>query len=118
MGMSMNRNRGQPPERPRAEPEIIPPGGDAHARRGPAGLWVRIEERDGVRRVTISRPGLPTIVLGLLLLGLIAALAFLVLAGFLLFWIPVLIAGLLLGLAAVKLRDRWQRLQARWSRPR
>jgi hypothetical protein len=103
------------PERPRAEPEIIPPGRTERAWRGPMGIWMRIDERDGVRRVVIARPGLLSIILGLLLLGLIAALVFLLLAGIVLVWIPILIGGILLALLSGSIRRSWRRLQAWWA---
>src|SRR5262249_55634099 len=78
----------RPLEQPRSEPEIIPPGVDERSRRESAGLWLRIEEHDGVRRVVITQPGPAAIVLGVMILCLIAGIAFLVVAGLLLFWIP------------------------------
>jgi Flp pilus assembly protein TadB len=110
--MSRDENPGRGPEWPRSEPEILTPG---RASRGPAGLFVRIEERDGVRRVFIARPGLPSIILALLIIGLIAAIVFLVLAGVVLVWIPVLIIGIVLALLSGAIRYRWQRLQAWWT---
>ena len=78
-------------------------------------MWVQIDEHHGVRRVVIKQPGPTAIVLGLLLLGLIAGIAFLVLAGLLLFWIPVVIAGILLAFATTAIRRHWRLLRARWS---
>src|SRR5438034_7323180 len=86
------------PQRPRVEPEILAPGHDGRESRGPAGIFLRIEERDGVRRVFIARPGLPSIILALLIIGLIAAIVFLVLAGVVLLWIPIVIIGIVLAL--------------------
>ena len=113
--MAMND---RPPERPRAEPEIIPVGSDEQPRHEPVGIWVRVHEHDGVRRVVITQPGPTAIILGLLFLCLIAGIAFLVLAGFLLFWIPVVIAGILLAFAGAAIRHHWRLLRARWSGPR
>jgi Flp pilus assembly protein TadB len=111
--MSRNQYPDRSPERPRVEPEIIPPGRDERVR-GPAGIWLRIDERDGVRRVFITRPGLLAIVLGLIL-GLIAAVVLLVLAGIVLLWIPILVGGILLALLSGAIRYRWRRLQAWWA---
>jgi Flp pilus assembly protein TadB len=108
----------RPPQRPRSEPEIIPPGFDEHSRREPRGIWVRIDEHDGVRRVVIRQPGPMTIVLGLLVLCLMAGIAFLVVAGLLLLWIPVVIAGILLAFAAAAIRHHSRLLRARWSSKR
>jgi Flp pilus assembly protein TadB len=110
-GMPMNK---RPPEQSRSEPEIIPPGFDEHWRREPPGMWVRIDEHDGVRRVVIGQPGPTTIVLGLLVLCLIAGIAFLVVAGLLLLWIPVVIAGILIALATAAIRHHSRLLRARW----
>ena len=102
--MSSDQYPDRSPEQPRAEPEIIP-----------AGIWLRIDERDGVRRVFIARPGLLSIVLGLLIIGLIAAVVLLVLAGIVLLWIPLLIAGIVLALLSGAIRHHWRRLQAWWA---
>src|SRR5262245_25682626 len=117
--MSSNQHD-QGPERPRSEPEIIPAGCDPHPPRGPLGVWLRIDGRDGdgVQRVVIARPGVGAIVLGLLVLGLIAALAFFVLASLVLFWIPLLIAGILLAFGWAAIRHRWHRLRAWGTRSR
>jgi hypothetical protein len=108
----------RPPEQSRAEPEIIPPGVDEHSRRGPVGMWVRIDEHDGVRRVVIGQPGPTAIVLGLLALCLIAGIAFLVVAGLLLLWIPVVVAGILFAFATAAIRHHSRLLRARWSSKR
>ena len=113
--MSTNQYPDRPPERPRSEPEIIPPGADDGLRRGPGGVWMRFEERDGVHRIYIARPGLPSIVLGLLLLGLIVAAIFLVLAGIVLVWLPIVAGGIVLALLAGTIRYRWRQLQSWWS---
>ena len=84
----------QQPELPRVEPEILPPERSEGPPR-PAGVFVRFDQLGGVHRVFIARPGLPSIMLALLILALVAALVLLVLAGVVLFWIPMLIIGLL-----------------------
>ena len=114
-GMPMNN---RPPEQSRSEPEIIPPGFDEHWRRETPGMWVRIDEHDGVLRVVIRQPGPMTIVLGLLVLCLIAGIAFLVVAGLLLLWIPVVIAGILVAFATAAFRHHSRLLRARWSSKR
>jgi hypothetical protein len=102
VGMSDDRFPDRGPERPRQEPEIIPPGrddgGDRRARL--SGLFMRFEERDGVHRVYVGRPGVGSIILGLLVLGLIAAVAFLVVAGLIILWVPILIGAIVLALLA------------------
>jgi hypothetical protein len=101
---------------PRSEPEIIPPG--EHSRRELSGMWVRIDEHDGVRRFVIAQPGPMGIVLGLLALCLIASIAFLVVAGLLLLWVPVAICGILLAIGAATIRHHWRQLRLRWSSKR
>lgn len=102
-------NRG--PERPRAEPEIIPPGADDGMRRGPAGIWMRIDARDGAQRIFIARPGLGSVILGLVMIGFVAAVVLLVLAGIVLLWVPILVGGILLALLSGAIRRRWRQLQ-------
>ena len=75
---------------------------------------MHIDEHDGVRRVVITQPGPTAMVLGLLVLCLIAGIAFLVVAGLLLFWIPVVIAGVLLAFAIAAIRRHLRLLRARW----
>ena len=101
-----------PVERPRVEPEIIPP----HARRGGRGafenLFVRVEEGDdGIRRVQIKKLGPFTLALILLGIGLAVGIVFLLLAGLVLLWIPIVIIGILFALFSVSARDLWQRVR-------
>lgn len=113
-----NEPAGRPREAPRPEPEIIPPRRDAGGLNGPSGIWIRIDKRSGGRRVVIARPGPLSIILGLILIGLVAALVLLVLAGVVLIWIPVLVATILLVLLSGAVRRHWRRLQAWWARGR
>jgi hypothetical protein len=83
----------QPPERPRAEPEILPPERSDDPRR-PAGIFVRFDQLGGAHRVFVARPGWPSIMFALLVIALVGALVLLLLAGLFLFWIPILIIGL------------------------
>jgi hypothetical protein len=83
----------QQPERPHVEPEILPPERSDGPPRS-AGIFVRVDQLGGVHRVVIARPGLPSIMLALLIIALVAALVLLVLTGLILFWIPILIIGL------------------------
>jgi hypothetical protein len=82
----------QPPERPRVEPEILPP--ERSEPRRTSGIFVRVDQLGGVHRVIIPRPGLPSIMFALLVIALVGALVLLALAGLFLFWIPILIIGL------------------------
>src|SRR5690348_5905225 len=99
----------QVPERPRSEPEIIPPGSSDNRRDR-----VRMHYEDGFRvhRVYIARPSLPIILLGLFIVGAIVGLGILVLAGVLLLWLPIVIAGILLALFYGPVRYHWYRLRA------
>jgi hypothetical protein len=103
------------PERPRSEPEIIPPGRDSRAEAGPGGIWMRVEERDGTQRIYIGRPSIPALILGLLIVGFVAALAFLAMAGLLLVWMPILIVGIALALLSKTVRRQWQRFKMWWA---
>jgi hypothetical protein len=100
-------------EYPGSEPEIIPAGFDPHAPAGPVGIWMRVDEHGSVHRVVFRPPGPGAIVLGLLLLSLLAAIALLALAGFFLFWVPIVLAGVLLALGAAAVRRRWRSWWAR-----
>jgi hypothetical protein len=94
--MANDRYPDRGPERPRHEPEIIPPGQDESDRL--TSMFMRFEQRDGVHRVYIARPGVGSIILGLLLIGLVAGVAFLVVAGLIILWVPILIGGIVLAL--------------------
>ncbi len=113
--MSSDQVPDRSPERPRAEPEIIPPGRDDGARRGLSGIWMRVDERDGVRRVYIGRPSLGAFIVGLLIVGFIGVLAFLAMAGLLIVAMPILIGGIALAFLSSAVRRRWRRLQAWWA---
>jgi hypothetical protein len=105
-------------ERPRVAPEIIPPRGRPN-QRGFDSVFVRVEEGDdGIRRVYLKKPGPFTIVLILLAAGAIAALFFLLLAGLMLLWIPLIIIGVLFAVFSVSARDLWSRVQGWFGGPR
>ena len=97
------------------EPEIIPPGQDDRASRRMSGAWVHVEHRDGVRRVYLSRPSIPSILVGLLVISVVGALAFLAMAGLLLFWMPILIGGVVLAFVSTAIRRHWYRIRTWWS---
>jgi hypothetical protein len=102
-------------ERPRAEPEIIPP----HARsrqRGFDSVFMRVEEGDdGIRRVTLKRPGTFTVVLILLAAGALAALLFLLLAGLMLLWIPLIALAILYAVFSISAGELWARVRGWWG---
>jgi hypothetical protein len=111
LAMSYTDPTKPPVERPRVEPEIIPP----NARRGGGGfenLFVRVEESDdGFRRVQIKKIGPFTLAMILLGVGLAVGIVFLLLAGLVLLWIPIVILGILFALFSVSARDMWRRVQ-------
>ena len=113
--MSDNNPLDRGSERPRQEPEIIPPGRDGDVQDDVSAIWIRVEERDGVRRLTIKRPGPFSILLGLMTLGLIAAVVLVLLAGVVLIWIPIVVGVILLALLSASLRQYWRRLQLWWT---
>jgi hypothetical protein len=115
--MSSNHYSSDRPRRPSFEPEIIPPAGDGDAGHAPTGVWMRIDDRDGVRRLYIARPGLPLVILVLAIAGLLAALLFAVLAGLVLLWIPFLLAVIGLAVLSGTVRYYWARLRA-WAKGR
>ncbi|HEV3162072.1 MAG TPA: hypothetical protein VGZ89_19100 [Xanthobacteraceae bacterium] len=86
----MPSNRDQP-ERPRREPEIIPPGND---RPGRDSRWPPshgFNERRSTHRVYVSRIGPLGFALLLLMLALFGGVFLLVLIGAALIWFPVLL---------------------------
>jgi hypothetical protein len=98
-----------PPERPRAEPEIIPP--DRSSGRGGNSPWQtkwQSNQRfyangpDGVwrnQRIFVMRPGPLGFIAIMLILGLVVAAIFVALIGTLLIWIPAV--ALCVAIAAV-----------------
>jgi hypothetical protein len=81
-----------PPERPRAEPEIIPP--DRKSGRDWNSPWQRSQRPFGTdgawrtQRIFVMRPGPLGFIAVMLILGLIVAAIFIALIGTLLIWIP------------------------------
>jgi hypothetical protein len=88
------------PERPRIEPEIIPPG---DPNRWPEGSF------RGTHRVYVTRVGPFGMTMGALAIAFLAVVTVLLLFGAFLIAIP--LAGLLLGIAMISalLRGSWQR---------
>ncbi|NWG25546.1 MAG: hypothetical protein HXY30_14225 [Pseudorhodoplanes sp.] len=102
-------------EQPRYEPEIIPPGGDFRRRNSFESVFIHVEEdADGIKRISLKRPGPLTIALILLGIGLAAALLFVVLSAIVLLWIPVVIVGILFALFSGSVRQYWYRLRNWW----
>ncbi len=92
-------NYSDDPERPRAEPEIIPPGRGNGRGRGPA--WppppFGFNRSQGTQRVFVGRIGPLGFVLLLAMIGLLGAVLLLVLIGTALIWIPVIAVFLIIA---------------------
>lgn len=82
-----------PPERPRSEPEIIPPrhGREADWRRSPwrGGVF---DETRGTHRIHVARLGPFGLALLILVLAAVAAIIMIAVLGAVLIWIPVAVA--------------------------
>ena len=90
------------PERPRAEPEIIPPdrdGGEASWRRAPHTPWrgSRFDEIHGTHRVYVGRVGPLGIVLLLLAIAAVIAIILIAVLGAVLIWIPVIAVAVVIA---------------------
>jgi hypothetical protein len=99
IAMAYDPNR---PERPRAEPEIIPPdrdGGQADWRRMPYNPWRGrgFEELRGSQRVYVGRIGPFGIALLLLAVAAIIGILMIAVLGAVLIWIPVLAVAIVLA---------------------
>ena len=114
-GMSRDDPTDRGPEYPRSEPEIIPPGRTSE--RELSGVWVHVDERDGVHRVYLKRPGPFSIILALLAIGAIAVAIFLVVASLALIWIPIAVIIVAAFLLSGTIRYYWYRLRD-WLAPR
>ena len=100
------------PEQPRYEPEIIPPGRDERRGRGggDAYVWTSFDDR-GTHRIYVARPGPFSIIVALILAGLVLAAIVLLLAGLVLFWIPVVVLVVAALLLSGYVRYYWRRLR-------
>lgn len=93
------------PERPRAEPEILPP--DRSGRNGQSG-WppYGYSQGSGTHRVFVTRIGPFGFALAMLVVGLFAAVLLLLLIGTALIWLPFVAAIVILGALAGLFRRR------------
>jgi hypothetical protein len=87
-----DRHNDDRPERPRAEPEIIPPdrSGRQHDWRNPPWYGDAFTGARGTRRVYIGRVGPFGVVLLMLAIAAIVALAVIAVVGVALIWIPLI----------------------------
>jgi hypothetical protein len=97
-------------DKPRSEPEIIPPGG--RSPREDSQIFIALDDGRG-GRVYVARPGPFTIILVLMIVGLIAAVILVALLGFVLIWIPIVIAVIAAAFLSASIRHYWQRLFGR-----
>jgi hypothetical protein len=95
-----------PPEQPRSEPEIIPPGGDDRWRQGRS--WPYAGQ--GTYRIHVTRLGPFSMFLLVAAIGIAAALLLIVAVGAFLLWIPII--GLVFAIAILSglLRSYFRRL--------
>jgi hypothetical protein len=89
-------------ERPRSEPEIIPP---KHVESRGGVKWTSFDQR-GTQRIYVARPGPFSVAIMLLMLAALVAILSLVLIGTFLIWIPLAI----LLIAAALISGWWQRI--------
>ncbi len=101
----------QGPERPRSEPEIIPPGRSGGRR--DSGIFVWVADREGMRRANVTLPGPFTIFLALALVVLVAAVILALVLGAILFWLPIFVLAVGALLIAATARQYWWRFR-RW----
>ena len=105
-----DRNAGDGgPERPRSEPEIIPPGRSSGRARD--GIWISVNDEAGPRRMYIAPPGPFAIIVGLAVLGLIAAVMLILLLSVAVIWIPVVIILVAAFVLSVTFRQYWRRFR-------
>lgn len=113
LSMSTNESgRGTEPERPRFEPEIIPPGSRSQQRStagGDENVFVYVGRDGQPKRVNIKAPGPLTIIMVLLAIALLTAVVLAVVLGALVFIIPIAAAALAGLIAYVYARSFWRR---------
>jgi hypothetical protein len=99
----MPSNQDQP-ERPRREPEIIPPGNDLPRRDSPWPPNDGFNERRSTHRIYVSRIGPLGFALFMLIVALFGGVLLLALIGAALIWLPVLLVFLVIAAIAGLIR--------------
>jgi len=103
-----------PSDRPRSEPEIIPPdrrdGGRSDSQ---PHVWVWVADRDGMRRANVTLPGPFTIFLALALVAMVAGLIVILVLGAVIIWVPIFVLAIVGLLIAAAARQYWWRFR-RW----
>src|SRR5215813_11789779 len=103
-----------PSDRPRSEPEIIPPErGDRRQQGGRSHVWVWVADREGMRQANVALPGPFTIFLALALVALVVGGILVLVLGAVLIWIPVFVLAVGALLVAAAARQYWWRFR-RW----
>lgn len=102
------------PERPRTEPEILPPDGDEPVGRGmPPRMFVFVDREGRTRFASFRPPGPLAAVLALFILGGIAASILVLVLGFVLIWIPVAVLVVAALAFSSQIRSAWRWLTGR-----
>jgi hypothetical protein len=96
---AMNERRLPAGEKPRPEPEIIPPDrGDRQSRSGTAGIRVFLDG-GGVHRIYVARLGPVGMIVLALMVGIVFTITLVLVLGAFLIWIP--LVGLLVAAAII-----------------
>jgi hypothetical protein len=114
-----------PPQKPRSEPEIIPPGregspwaqegwpfqsADAGDKEANSAVFITVDEQGRTHYRTFTPPGPFTIGLVLALIGLVGAAILMLALGFVLFLIPVVAVAVAALMLSGRVRTWWRRL--------
>jgi len=103
-----------PSDRPRSEPEIIPPDRRGGRRSdSQSHVWVWVADREGMRRANVTLPGPFTIFLALALVAMVAGLIVILVLGAVIIWIPIFVLAIVGLLIAAAARQYWWRFR-RW----
>lgn len=113
----MDNRSSNRPEKPRSEPEILPPErGDAlwpedlRASRQQSDFFIAFDEDGRTRYTTFKPPGPFAIWLVLSIIGLVGAAVLMLALGFVLFLIPVVVIGAAALVLSARIRAWWRRL--------
>ena len=114
MQHSQNDRPSRPePERPRHEPEIIPPGARGQGAPANENVFVYVDREGRTHRVDVKTPGPFMIILVLLAIALAAAVVLGIVVGTLFFLIPIAAVALAGLIAYFYVRRFWYRLRGR-----
>jgi hypothetical protein len=111
-----DRYSNREPEKPRSEPEIIPPGGDETAwtdavRAGQrSDFFIAFDEDGRTRYTTFKPPSAFTVWLVLIVIGLVGAAVLMLALGFVLFLIPIVAIAVAALVLSGQIRAWWRRL--------